>query len=93
MEGKKVFTRKNTVYNSCIRKEEKDFILFFKEEGLKFNEFTIPSQKLERNNRINPNKGEKQKNKINTETEQKVKFHVTIQKDKICLNRQIYQET
>ena len=43
MEGKKVFTRKNRVYNSCIRKEEKDFILFFKEEGLKFNEFTIPS--------------------------------------------------
>lgn len=77
MEGKKVFTRESRVYNSYIRKEEKDFILFFKKEGLKLNEFTIPSQKLEKKQQSKPKerrKTEKQ-NKYRNRTEGKISYN------------------
>lgn len=77
MEGKKVFTRESRVYNSYIRKEEKDFILFFKKEGLKLNEFTIPSQKLEKKQQSKPKERRKTKkqNKYRNRTEGKISYN------------------
>lgn len=51
---KAVFKRKNIVYNSYSRREERNFIFIKEEGGLKLNEFTIHSKKLEKEQENKP---------------------------------------
>lgn len=72
---KAVFKRKNIVYNSYSRKEERNFIFFKEEEGLKLNEFTIHSKKLEKEQENKPKeRRKKEKKEFRNKTESKISY-------------------